>query len=302
MPRRTAIARFVLGCAVLLAVVVATLPGVASGAVELFRAGVAALRGVGHGLLSVEDGFVTAAAVTLVVVPLPALVAAAGRGAAAVAGWRASVWAAVACVVVVSIRAAQGTTPGPTWVSGVLASAVGVLLGCLLLAALRTRAVAPTPRSRRLATTLLALYGIGVLLVGFWGSPVDAGAHPGILRVLDLAHRAGLPLWFGYGALEFTANVLFFVPLGLLVVLRLGTRAWWAGAAAGLVVSAAIEVGQALFLPARFASLDDVLANTSGAVIGAMAGVVLLGLRGRRTTAGTTAPGTTKPRRSAAGR
>lgn len=283
-----------LGCAVLLAVVVATLPGVATGAVELFRAGVAALRGVGHGLLSVEDGFVTAAAVTVVVVPLPALVAAAGRGAHAVAGWRASAWAAVACLVVVSIRAAQGGTPGASWVSGVLACGVGVLLGCLLLAALRTRAVAPTPRSRRLATTLLVLYGIGVLVVGFWGSPVDAGAHPGILRVLDLAHRAGLPVWFGYGALEFTANVVFFVPLGLLVVLRLGTRAWWAGAAAGLVVSAAIEVGQALFLPARFASLDDVLANTSGAVIGAMVGVVLLGRR--------RAPGTTKPRRSAAGR
>lgn len=288
VPRSTVLARFLLGAGVLAAVVVATLPGVATEAVALFRAGVAALRGAGHGLLSVEDGFVTAMAVTAVTVALPALVAAAGHGAAVVRGWRATVWAAVACLVVVSVRAVQGATPAQTWVSGVLACGVGVLLGCLLLAAMRTRVVAPTPRSRRLATTLLALYGLGVLVVGFWGSPVDAGAHPGILRVLDVVHRAGVPAWFGYAALEFTANVLFFVPLGLLVVLRLGTRAWWAGAVAGLLVSAAIEVGQALFLPSRFASFDDVLANTSGAVIGALAGVVVLG--------------TTKPRRGAAGR
>ncbi|MGU3410362.1 VanZ family protein [Microbacterium sp. M1A1_1b] len=293
MPRTAVIARLVLGLAVLAVLVAATLPGVASEAVGLFRTGVAALRGVGHGLLTVEDGFVTAMAVTAVTVPLPALVAAAGRGSSAVAGWRASAWAAVACVLVVSIRAAQGGTPGRTWASGIVACAVGVLLGALVLAALRTRAVAPTPRSRRLATTLLVLYGLGVLVVGYWGSPVDAGAHPVILRVLDLVHRVGVPAWFGYGALEFSANVLFFVPLGLLVVLRLGTRAWWVGCVAGLVVSSAIEIGQALFLPARFASFDDVLANTSGAVIGALLGVVVLGV---------VALGTTKPRRSAAGR
>lgn len=304
MPTRTVAARSVLGFGVLAAVVVATLPGVATGAVALFRAGVAALRGAGHGLLSVEDGFVTAMVVTVLVVPLPAVVAAAGRGASAVAGWRATAWAAACCLVVVSIRAAQGATPLQTWVSGVVACTVGVLLGCLVLAAARTPAVSATGRSRKLATALLVLYGLGVLVVGFWGSPVDAGAHPQILGALGLVHRLGLPAWFGYAALEFTANVLFFVPLGLLVVLRLGTRAWWAGAAAGLVVSSAIEVGQALFLPARFASLDDVLANTSGAVIGALVGVVVLGRSRRAATPASgpgPAPGTTKPRRGAAG-
>ncbi|WFR68155.1 VanZ family protein [Curtobacterium flaccumfaciens] len=116
-----------------------------------------------------------------------------------------------------------------------------------------------------------------------WGSraPRRRPPAPGILRGLDLAHELGTPAWFGYGALEFTANVAFFLPLGLLVVLRLGARRWWVGALTGFVASGVIETGQALFLPARFASFDDVLANTSGAAVGALIAVVALGWAAR---------------------
>nr|WP_252727946.1 VanZ family protein [Curtobacterium sp. WW7] len=82
--------------------------------------------------------------------------------------------------------------------------------------------------------------------------------------------------------IESLANVAFFVPLGLLVVLLAGARWWWAGAAAGLLVSSTIEIGQALFLPARYATIDDVVANTMGAVVGAVLGVLLLGVAARR--------------------
>ncbi|WP_146243291.1 VanZ family protein [Curtobacterium sp. MCBD17_021] len=139
-----------------------------------------------------------------------------------------------------------------------------------------------TGRSRSVAGVLAVGYGVAVVLIGFWGSPVDARAQPLLDRLIAAAQRRGAPSWFGYELFESLANVAFFVPLGLLVVLLAGARWWWAGAAAGLLVSAAIETGQALFLPARVATIDDVVANTMGAVVGALLGVVLLGVGARR--------------------
>jgi VanZ family protein len=139
-----------------------------------------------------------------------------------------------------------------------------------------------TGRSRRIAGALAVAYGVAVVLIGFWGTPVDSGAYPWLVRVIAAAHRHGAPSWFGYDTIESLANVAFFVPLGLLVVLLAGARWWWAGAGAGLLVSATIETGQALFLPARYATIDDVVANTMGAVLGALLGALLLGVAARR--------------------
>ena len=276
-PARIALARSVLAAGLVVVIALASLPWVVTGAVDAFRAVVTALRGAGHGLLSVEDGFVTAMAVTAVTALLPAMVAAA----VPTTGRRATVWATAGTAVFTTVAALRSATPSATWIGLALASSVGLLIGWLALSARQARNAPATPRTRRVATWVLGVYGVGVLLVGFTGSPVDASAHPAILHALDLVHRIGVPAWFGYGALEFSANVVFFVPLGLLVVLRLGARRWWVGALAGLLASGAIETGQALFLPARFASFDDVLANTSGAVIGACIGVVALGWAAR---------------------
>jgi glycopeptide antibiotics resistance protein len=138
-----------------------------------------------------------------------------------------------------------------------------------------------TGRSRQIALVLGVAYGVAVVLIGFWGTPVDAQAHPLLVRLIAAAQRRGAPSWFGYEMIESLANVAFFAPLGLLVVLLAGARWWWAGAGAGLLVSAAIETGQALFLPARVATIDDVVANTMGAVVGALLGAVLLGVAAR---------------------
>ncbi|MFJ3384350.1 MULTISPECIES: VanZ family protein [unclassified Curtobacterium] len=271
-PASTALARAVLGAGVVVVIVMATIPWMATAAPGLFHAVVTVFRGAGHGLLSVEDGFVAATMVTAVTIPAPALVAVA----VPTSGRRGVGIVAVGVVVLASLASLRSDDPGATWTSLVSASGVGLVLGWLALAARRGRAAGATRRSRRVATWLMVLYGLAVLVVGFTGSPVDAGAHPRIVWALAAAHGLGVPDWFGYGALEFTANVLFFVPLGLLLVLMLGGRRWWVGAMAGLLVSVAIETGQALFLPARYASVDDVLANTSGAVIGALIGIVLL--------------------------
>ncbi|MBD7956903.1 VanZ family protein [Microbacterium sp. Sa4CUA7] len=94
--------------------------------------------------------------------------------------------------------------------------------------------------------------------------------------------------WLTYPVLEFAANVALFVPLGVLWVLWAGTRRWWFAAAAGLILSVAIELTQALALPDRYPDVRDLIANTLGSALGAVAvAAVAVATRRRRLTAGT---------------
>ena len=82
--------------------------------------------------------------------------------------------------------------------------------------------------------------------------------------------------------LDRALNILAFVPLGALAASlpnRSSRRALLARAAAGaFALSLAVETAQA-FLPSRFPSSADVLLNTLGAFLGAVAAIRL---RGRR--------------------
>ena len=71
---------------------------------------------------------------------------------------------------------------------------------------------------------------------------------------------------FGSGWIEFTANILMFVPLGFLLTLLLRHH-WW-GVALALVLSVLVELAQ-IVIPSRQPSLRDILANVLGAAIGA---------------------------------
>lgn len=71
---------------------------------------------------------------------------------------------------------------------------------------------------------------------------------------------------------EFGANVLILVPLSLLGSVVLATRLTWRDwTALGFVLSGCVELFQGLFLSGRQASFSDVVANTSGALLGALA-------------------------------
>ncbi len=111
-------------------------------------------------------------------------------------------------------------------------------------------------------------------LILLWPVPVDRGADHWLLGVLRALHAHGLPRWIGYGAVESSANVVFFAPLGVFLVLALIRRiGGWSvpvAIAAGLAVSLAGELAQYLLLPARFASASDVAANTLGATLAAV--------------------------------
>ena len=122
-----------------------------------------------------------------------------------------------------------------------------------------------------MTAALLAVYVIALAVIAL--SPVSP------IRGLDLSQEldaAGLG-WVTYTQLESAANVALFVPLGLLIALLIRTKWWWAVVVGLALLAGGIELGQALFLPGRVPTLDDVLANTTGGVIGVALAALIRG-------------------------
>jgi glycopeptide antibiotics resistance protein len=131
-----------------------------------------------------------------------------------------------------------------------------------------TRATLAGAFRLRVVSVLIVLYVLFVLLVTLWPTTVDKPIDPYLIRFLDALHQHGVPGFVNYNFVEFSANVLFFVPIGFLGGLVLPYRLQWLAVPLGACLSGAIEVSQKLFLPGRVSSLGDVLANTSGAIAG----------------------------------
>ena len=128
-------------------------------------------------------------------------------------------------------------------------------------------------RDRRLVLAALGGY-VGLVLIVVI-APVS---YADVVHAIDAALRDGLGVaWFGSGWIEFAANVLLFVPLGLLLTLLVDRV--WIGVAVCVAASVAVELAQ-FVLPSRQASPRDVLANAVGAVLGA--GLAWLIMRRRR--------------------
>lgn len=134
-------------------------------------------------------------------------------------------------------------------------------------------------RTRRRATAGLLAYAAFVAAVGLWPTPVDRPFDPLLFRLLGAGTALGIRPIDAYDVIEFTANVAFFVPPALLIVLIVGLRRWWVAPLAGLLCSVAIELTQHFFLPARFGTVNDVIANTLGALIGTAIGVLVVARR-----------------------
>lgn len=82
---------------------------------------------------------------------------------------------------------------------------------------------------------------------------------------------------------ELFGNVLVFTPLGFLLPLLVPAMCrWWRTLAAGAAVSLAIELYQLVWPHVRAASVDDVLLNALGALLGFAALRLTEALLGRR--------------------
>lgn len=125
-------------------------------------------------------------------------------------------------------------------------------------------------------------YFVALAVTLFWPFPVDRPIDSALTQFINLLYGYGLPQWFiGYRKIEFAANILLFVPFGIILVLRLHRRLWWLAIVIAAAVSGAVELAQALFLPERVPAWSDIVANTSGALIGAMLVLCIWSLRRR---------------------
>ncbi|WP_455133494.1 VanZ family protein [Microbacterium aurum] len=115
---------------------------------------------------------------------------------------------------------------------------------------------------------ILFTYGIVLALIAFWPTHVDEGATP-LLRLITRA----IPL-LTYPRIEFLANIVVFVPLGLLLTLILG-QARWLALPISFLATVTIEGVQAVLLNARTPSILDIIANTAGACVGILIAVLV---------------------------
>lgn len=124
-------------------------------------------------------------------------------------------------------------------------------------------------RSRRVALALLAIYFAVAAIILL--APVG---YAGSIARIAAWLRDSVGLGFMRSSLvEFAANIVLFAPVGLL--LTYAARRWWVGTIAGLIVSAAAELGQ-LLVPQRVTSVRDVVANTLGAAVGSVLALAYL--------------------------
>lgn len=118
-------------------------------------------------------------------------------------------------------------------------------------------------------------YGAFLAVVVFWPSPIDQPVEGLLDRAIAELHERGVPAFIDYSFIESFANMLLFVPVGLLFGLMVPLRWGPVALLLGPALSGLIEVAQRYLLEARYATMDDVIANSIGATIGVCVALVL---------------------------
>ena len=129
---------------------------------------------------------------------------------------------------------------------------------------------------RRKTVVVLVVYLLVVTRITLWPQEAYGSTLDVVRTVVAWLSDRGLPVT--YAGVEAVSNVLMFVPFGVLVGLLV--RRLWVVVLLGCATSTAIELAQLAFLPSRFPTVQDVVMNTLGVVLG----VVGLRLWSRRTT------------------
>ena len=112
------------------------------------------------------------------------------------------------------------------------------------------------------------LYVAVVAFIVFWpGGDMASGS---VQRIHGWLQHVGAPTSVTPPRIEFVCNVLLFVPLSLLGSLLKPAWTWSSWVVVGYCATFMIELTQALLLPGRSATMQDVVANTGGALIGAV--------------------------------
>ncbi|WP_309133860.1 VanZ family protein [Cellulomonas sp.] len=124
---------------------------------------------------------------------------------------------------------------------------------------------APSAPPRRAVVLALVVYLAAVAAVTLTPGRSHDGSLGVVRTVLAWLAERGVPLSFE--VVEAVANVVMFVPFGVLVGLLVGPRRWWAVVLPALGTTVTIETVQRV-LPDRYPTVQDVVMNTLGAAVG----------------------------------
>lgn len=93
---------------------------------------------------------------------------------------------------------------------------------------------------------------------------------------MALAFFANYPesRWLTYQRLEFSANVLMFVPIGLFFLLLFGRKWWFVSVLAGVALTVTIEFVQR-YIPGRVSDVSDIIANSTGTFVGVAVALIV---------------------------
>lgn len=119
-----------------------------------------------------------------------------------------------------------------------------------------------------LALSVFVLYTAFILVVTLSPSQLDVSVQRFVVRFVEVLHRYGVPTWFGYGEVEFLANIAMFIPFGFILTLLFPVKLSWLSVVASLLFSTGIELFQREFLDERIYDTRDIVANTLGSFTG----------------------------------
>ena len=123
--------------------------------------------------------------------------------------------------------------------------------------------------SRRTRPALVLLVGYSALLLVAVLSPSSHDQSHAVLwlgyRLQDLGVRAAT-----FPRLEVVMNAVIVAPVAFLATSVWPRHGWRDWTAFGFLASLSVEAVQGLLLPDRQASFSDVVANTAGALVGAL--------------------------------
>jgi len=127
--------------------------------------------------------------------------------------------------------------------------------------------------------TFLYLLLVGWLTLG--PQPLDASGRGFLHQLIRYISGDNKLDWITYALVEFTANIVLFIPVGVLFALMLGWRRWWLALILGVALTVSIEVAQ-LVLPDRVTDPRDVVSNSIGSTIGVAIVLVVTAVTARR--------------------
>ena len=133
----------------------------------------------------------------------------------------------------------------------------------------------------RWALALIVLFGSVLALILLWPVPIETTPLGSFVAnwLANLIDPSASHLAKNYALLEIWLNVLIFVPFSLLIYLASRRSGCVLALSVSLVLSVLGELIQALILVKRVATVQDVLLNFAGAIIGVLLGKLISRLR-----------------------